>query len=295
MTKGVFDVERFEVIVKLQTMLHDAAWRKVLSHIKPEQYSAICDDVLSEHEAAFLDPLRDALEKLGLKGKGLARKALEHQIACHCREARAYEDIVGARMIKFEGLENVPDKGDKPIIVILPMTVLTADALAVLDQIRDTLLKDRPFIVYGDGMEAYQAYFPDHKNYFPKDTAHPTKEIRAVLEKNGVYFTYCDFNYAGKASIEGKFLGEDRSFSKGFVNLAATTKPHLLPLNIQLKDEILNVTISKGKALRSTKDDDAALKRVANSIAELLEAEVKKVGHQWLLLLTLTGDAEQMG
>ena len=83
MTQGVFDVQRFEVIVKLQTMLHDASWRKILSHIKPDQYAAICDDVLKDHEDAFLGPLEEALKKLGLKDKGLARAALEHQIACH--------------------------------------------------------------------------------------------------------------------------------------------------------------------------------------------------------------------
>lgn len=295
MTQGVFDVQRFEVIVKLQTMLHDASWREILSHIKPEQYSAICDDVLKEHEEAFLDPLDQALKKLGLNDEGLARAALEHQIACHCREARAYENVDAGKMIKFSGLEHIPKNQDKPIIPIIPMTVLTADALNVVDEIKETLLKDRPFIIYGEAMEAYQAYFPDHKDYFPKDTAHPSGDIKKVLDENGVYFTYCDFNYSTRQSLPGKFLGGTRPFSKGFLKLVATTQPYLLPLNIQLKDETLQVTISKGKALRSTKDDEAALKRLATVIGGLLEEQVKAVGHQWLLLLTLSGEAEDMG
>ncbi|MBK8458679.1 MAG: hypothetical protein IPL47_17390 [Phyllobacteriaceae bacterium] len=243
---------------------------------------------MADQPAAVRNALEAALALVGSRRTDAATAILGHQFNCFAREARAIDGRMSRRQVNIHGAVNLSNAGESPIAFLCPMSVMTSDGMAAIEAITNSVLAGRPSITYGEDMGELIEREPHLKAFFPRPGGNPLREILDVLDRNGVFFTYCDFAYAGHKTVSPEFLGGSRVFSRGFVRLLQKTRPILVAAYITLDGDVLNVHCEKPiTALRdcpSTPTIEAVSALVSNATARL----VAKLGTQWLLLPTLT-------
>lgn len=285
---------RIDVFARLHAMLADPTWRRLLGSIEARDIPDLVDFYLADQPAAVLDALDLAAARAGSYRPGAALEILGHQFHCFAREARAIDRQPVNRQVNIHGAENLANLDGAPISFLCPMSVMTSDGMAAIDAITNSVLPGRPFITYGENMDALIEREPRFAAFFPRPGANPMREILDVFNRDGIFFTYCDFAYAGHRTVAPQFLGGARVFSRGFVKLLQKTRPILIATHVTLDGDVLNVHCEKPiVSLReglSTPSLDAVSALVSNATARL----VNKLGPQWLLLPTLAFEPAEM-
>jgi hypothetical protein len=206
---------------------------------------------------------------------------LAHRLWCAKRRAQA--DRRPELVMRLEGEGHLRETFGHPTVLVSPMTMDTADALDLIRRV----LADRTLVVFGEDVSA------DDIAVEGIEVPEPGQEISHILEvlgRGGVYCTYGDFAYRGRAVVPISLFGRPRAMSRGWVRIAARAGTMLLPL-VMLRDggDRALVTCQEPTLVQGRGD----LQLLAEHLAGHLQQGIEAAGAQWLLLPTLTYDAVQ--
>jgi hypothetical protein len=195
-----------------------------------------------------------------------------------CAQRRAQGQHRPALAVRVEGGGYLRETTGYATVLVSPMTLDTADALSVIEQI----FTDRSLVVFGEGMTQRDA---GDARVVVAMAGHEIRQIIGVLARGGVYCTYGDFAYSGRASIQTSLFGVTRAMPRGWVRIAARNDTMLLPLVI-VRDGAAStvVKIREPVIVRGTGE----LSLIADFLARQIEQGIECARAQWLLLPTLT-------
>ncbi|GAA1871182.1 hypothetical protein [Myceligenerans crystallogenes] len=205
---------------------------------------------------------------------------LRHRLWCAARRARgARRDPLG---VTVRGTEHVAETTGRGTVVVTPLTLDMQDALTVLP----VMFPGRRCVVFGQDVGADDV---------PADVevAEPGREARHILDvlaSGGVYGTYGDFVYAGRATVDVELLGTRRAMSRGWAASAARHGTHLLPfVACRAEDGTIVADVAEPVQVSGRPRPE----EIAPLLAALLEERILRAPEQWLLLPTLTFEASQ--
>ena len=201
---------------------------------------------------------------------------LAHRIWCAAR--RASGPARAPLSVRVTGADYLEETRGHATVLVSPMTLDTADALTVVEH----LFPARRCVAFGEAMTG------DEAATSRVELAAPGQElphILDVLDADGVYCTYGDFAYQQRAAMTITLFGTPRAISRGWVHISARPDTMLLPITV-VRDGLTDVTahVTEPIVVRGTGDPQ----QLADLLADLLEQGIRRAGHQWLLLPTLT-------
>jgi hypothetical protein len=286
----------------LRFCLADPVAELMLSGITGNQLRRISTKLAQTDPYGDHSFLARSLEKVSGKA-GSVTLAIEHQIWCMVREAqwatgRLTSKALQRRLV-VEGEQWIKETEGFPTLIASPMTLGTLDAVNISVCLRNRFGRKRPFLFYGEGMDALTRTFPILEGLFAGSGADATKRILRLLHENGVFATYPDFVYSGHAAIAVSLFGVERPMSAAFVALASRPGTMLLPcLQFRHHGDIRirffePANIEFDGIVHSREERTAIAQSVGNVLAGILEDLIRTAPEQWLLLPTLTCESPQ--
>ncbi|RCX31152.1 hypothetical protein [Thioalbus denitrificans] len=279
----------------LNEIAFDPLLRTLAADLPFERLGALAGYLAGADPYGEADFVRRALSRVGATDGAGVERFFEHQLWCAWREARWQSGAMAAEPGRFRvaGREWLDETAGAPTIIVAPMTVTLSDAVMCIRR----LLRERPFTIYGEGIEAIDG------GGLPEDRIaggglKAVRAIRATLGRNGVLCTYPDFVYRGHPAQPASLFGAPRPISSGFLSLGAASGTMLLPCVLLREREGIVARLEEPIRIeldgRGPEARRAALPEIAQVVAELLESLIRRAPEQWLLLPTLTFESPQM-
>ena len=302
MTDARYSFER-----SLAELLIDPLGRQSLARLDAAALRSLAEDVARRDPYGSVSALARAFEVVGVEPQ--VTEHLEHELWCASREARWELGLIDggpsfADSVEIVGVEHLEALGDRPAVMLGPMTLSTHDAVQLVAAIHERVCPERDYIFYGDEMHTFLERYPRLAARFIDAQSSELRRVISTLRAGGSFVTYPDFVYAGHGVSKGQLFGRPRPFSSGFMGLAARPGTELLPFlveRIQSPAEGLRVTFYPATRYRPPEvelgvADRRALARatVQHVVGVVLENLIRQAPASWRLLATLTHESPQL-
>ena len=275
-------------------MLADPLGRLTLAALEEKELCGLARALAAEDPYRERHHLEEALRLANAAETDLS-VVIGHQLWCAWRQARWSTGRIAAdefgATIEVDGAGWIAETEGKPTILIAPMTLCTADAVEAVLHFANRECKLRDVIFYGEDMGGKRG-----AQFVCGEELSVIRQISRVLANGGVFCTYPDFVYRGRAALPVRIFGTTRPMSSGFAYLAARSGMYLLPCLLLHRGGGIVAQISEPVLLEDASEPGGPSFQalVAQVVADALEDLIRRAPEQWLLLPTLSFDAPEM-
>ena len=207
-------------------------------------------------------------------------------------------ESVGCKL-NITGREHRDATEGHPTVLITPMMLAFEDALWMTHSLsgsRDVALYGED--VFEEGVFSQIAKILGLTNVTLVGASPASARVALrILRRGGYFLTYPDFVYRGHKVQHSRLFGMKWPFSSSFIALCAIPGTMLLPCHF--RREANDITVEFAQPVQIPPREEGEVDRrwlmhlVAATVARLLEEMILANPAQWLLLLTLVGQAEQ--
>lgn len=271
---------RLSFETSIGTALRDPIGRQLLATM---DISVIADRLLTDDGYGDGAKMRDAARLVDAD----LRQWYYHRLWCARREALG--DRADPLSLSLLNAAYLDETQGHATVLVAPMSLPMRDALSAVTR----LAEGRQVIVFGHDVFAEDV--PEPGITVADPARGPVKnQIRAILDRGGIYCTYADFAYADISVQQVALFGRPRMMSAGWLKLAARHGTMLLPMLCRRTTDV-DVTIELAEPTRiESPTGTTDISRIAALTSTMLEDRIRLAPAQWLLLPTLAFDSPEM-